>query len=117
MNTLLEVLGQRLLATSVQTVLLTALVWLLCRCVRRLPAGAQCGLWWLVALQAVLGLLWATPLELPLLPAVEALPQVQQASVAHIQAAPLVMMTGLTEFSPSGVVVIGCSSMILFPFA
>ena len=62
---------------------------------RRLPAGAQCGLWWLVALQAVLGLLWATPLELPLLPAVEALPQVQQASVAHIQAAPLVMMTPL----------------------
>ena len=95
MTTLLEVLGDRLLATSVQTVLLTALVWLLCRCVRRLPAGTQCGLWWLVALQAVLGLLWATPLELPLLPAVEALPQVQQASVAHIQAAPLVMMTPL----------------------
>ena len=39
MTTLLEVLGDRLLATSVQTVLLTALVWLLCRCVRRLPAG------------------------------------------------------------------------------
>ena len=38
MNTLLELLGNRLLATSVQTVLLTALVWLLCRYVRRLPA-------------------------------------------------------------------------------
>jgi len=37
METVLELLGNRLLATSVQTVLLTALVWLLCRSVRRLP--------------------------------------------------------------------------------
>lgn len=74
MNTLLELFGSRLLATSVQTVALTALVWLLCRNLRRLPASAQCGLWWLVALQAVLGLLWAAPLQLPLLPALEAAP-------------------------------------------
>ncbi len=93
MNPLFELLGDRLLATSVQTVLLTALVWLLCRYVRRLPASTQCGLWWLVALQAVLGLLWATPLELPLLPAQEAAALVQQTANATPlpAAAPLVM--------------------------
>ncbi|KQO01481.1 hypothetical protein ASF01_17540 [Stenotrophomonas sp. Leaf70] len=96
MDTVLELLGNRLLATSVQTVLLTALVWLLCRCVRRLPAATQCGLWWLVALQAVLGLLWASPLELPVLPAPEALQMVPQAAVAApAAAAPLVVMTPL----------------------
>ncbi len=47
----------RLVATSVQTVLLTALVWSLCRYVRRLSPAAQCWLWWLVALQALVGLL------------------------------------------------------------
>jgi beta-lactamase regulating signal transducer with metallopeptidase domain len=96
MNTLLELLGDRLLATSVQTVALAAVVWLLCRCVRRLPAATQCGLWWLVALQAVLGLLWAAPLELPVLPAVEAAQLAQQAAPAPAAtAAPLVVMTPL----------------------
>lgn len=97
METVLELLGNRLLATSVQTVLLTALVWLLCRSVRRLPAATQCGLWWLVALQAVLGLLWAAPLELPVLPAPEALQVVPQAAAATpaVATAPLVVMTPL----------------------
>lgn len=95
MDTVLELLGNRLLATSVQTLLLTALVWLLCRCVRRLPAATQCGLWWLVALQAVLGLLWASPLELPVLPSAEALQVVPQAAAATQAAAPLVVMTPL----------------------
>ncbi|MQP77741.1 hypothetical protein CQ393_17830, partial [Stenotrophomonas sp. MYb238] len=97
MDSLLELLGNRLLATSVQTVLLTALVWLLCRCVRRLPAATQCGLWWLVALQAVLGLLWAAPLELPVLPAPDAMQLVPQAAAAApaASAAPLVVMTPL----------------------
>jgi len=97
MDTVLELLGNRLLATSVQTVLLTALVWLLCRCVRRLPAATQCGLWWLVALQAVLGLLWAAPLELPVLPAPDAVQLLPQAAAAvpAATAAPLVVMTPL----------------------
>jgi len=97
MDSFLELLGNRLLATSVQTVLLTALVWLLCRCVRRLPAATQCGLWWLVALQAVLGLLWAAPLELPVLPAPDAMQLVPQAAAAApaASAAPLVVMTPL----------------------
>lgn len=58
----------RLGTTSVQTALLVTLVWALCRALPRLPAAAQCWLWWLVSLQAVLGLC-AVPLELALLPA------------------------------------------------
>jgi beta-lactamase regulating signal transducer with metallopeptidase domain len=61
----------RLAATSLQTALLVALVWALCRALPRLPAATQCWLWWTVALQAVLGLV-AAPLELPLLPAMPA---------------------------------------------
>ncbi|MCD9085259.1 M56 family metallopeptidase [Stenotrophomonas sp. SY1] len=86
MNPMLELLGNRLLATSVQTVLLTALVWALCRFVKRLPASTQCALWWLVAVQAVVGLLWAAPLELPVLPAAEAVTVMQQAQAAVPQA-------------------------------
>jgi len=98
MDMLLELFGNRLLATSVQTVALTALVWVLCRRLRRLPASTQCALWWLVALQAVVGLLWwAAPLQLPVLPAVETVALVQPASAveAQVHAAPLVVMRPL----------------------
>lgn len=96
MNPMLELLGNRLLATSVQTALLAGLVWLLCRYVRRLPASTQCALWWLVAVQAVVGVFWASPLELPLLPAVEATPMVAQAASTGTPAtAPLIVMTPL----------------------
>ncbi|WDS34971.1 M56 family metallopeptidase [Pseudoxanthomonas sp.] len=68
MDMIASELLQRLAATSVQTVLLAALVWALCRALPRLPASTQCWLWWSVSLQAVLGLV-ARPLELALLPA------------------------------------------------
>jgi beta-lactamase regulating signal transducer with metallopeptidase domain len=54
----------RLLATSAQTVVLIAAVWALCRYVPRLSPATQCWLWWLVALQALVGLL-AKPVQLP----------------------------------------------------
>lgn len=97
MSMTLELLGSRLLATSVQTALLAGLVWLLCHYVRRLPASTQCALWWLVAVQAVVGLFWASPLELPLLPAVDAAPMVAQAAVtaAPVTTAPLIVMQPL----------------------
>lgn len=97
MSMTLELLGSRLLATSVQTALLAGLVWLLCRYVRRLPASTQCALWWLVAVQAVVGLFWASPLELPLLPAVDAAPMVAQAAVtaAPVTTAPLIVVQPL----------------------
>lgn len=67
MDTFIDSLLDRMLATSVQTALLTAVVWLLCRNVSRLSPSSQCWLWWLVALQAILGLV-ANPVELPWLP-------------------------------------------------
>jgi beta-lactamase regulating signal transducer with metallopeptidase domain len=83
MDLFLDELLRRLATTSVQTALLVALVWSLCRWLRTLPPASQCWLWWLVALQAVIGLC-AAPLELALLPAAA------PASVA-LQAAPALL--------------------------
>ena len=64
-----EVILPRLLAASVQSVLVVALVMLVCKLWPRLSSGVRAGLWWLVALQLVVGLSWSSPLALPLLPA------------------------------------------------
>ncbi|WP_313342400.1 M56 family metallopeptidase [Stenotrophomonas sp.] len=69
MDTLMMELLTRLAWTSVQSAVLVALVWGVCRLLPRLPAATRCRLWWLVALQAVLGLAWSSPLELSVLPA------------------------------------------------
>ena len=71
LTALIEPMLPRLLAASVQSSLLVALVWALCRALPRLSANAHCWLWWLVALQLVIGLVWSSPVALPLLPAVE----------------------------------------------
>ena len=55
--------------TSVQSALLVGLVWGVCRVLPGLPAATRVRLWWLVAVQAVLGLVWSSPLELAVLPA------------------------------------------------
>lgn len=57
----------RLLMTSVQAAVLAAVAWLLCRPALRLSPATQCWLWWLVAMQAVLGLC-VDPVRLPWLP-------------------------------------------------
>ena len=57
----------RLVWTSGQAVLLIGIVWLIGRMWPRLSAALRCTLWWLVGLQLILGLCWATPLQLPLL--------------------------------------------------
>jgi len=59
----------RLIGAVLQSLPLTALVWLLCRFVHRLGPGARCWLWWLVSLQLLAGLVWPAPVRLPLLPA------------------------------------------------
>lgn len=69
MDANLIVLLERLAWTSLQTALLVALVWGVCRAVPSLGAAARCRMWWLVSLQAVLGLFWAQPLQLAVLPA------------------------------------------------
>ena len=75
-----EILLPRLLAATVQSTLFVIVVWALCRALPRLSAAARAGLWWLVALQLVVGVLWSSPLTLPLLPA-EVVEQVQAAPV------------------------------------
>ena len=64
-----QVILPRLLAASVQSFLVVAVVLLVCRLLPRLSSGVRAGLWWLVALQLVVGVLWSSPLALPLLPA------------------------------------------------
>ena len=58
-----------LLAVGLQALLLAALVWVLCRYLPRLDARTRAWLWWLVASQMVVGLVWYAPVALPLLPA------------------------------------------------
>ncbi|MFO3707415.1 M56 family metallopeptidase [Xanthomonas codiaei] len=69
MSPLIESMLWKLGATSVQTAVLVVVVWGLCRGLRRLPAATQTWLWWLVGVQAVVGLLWRDPVQLPVLPA------------------------------------------------
>lgn len=63
-----DTLLPRLLAAGLQSLLVVAAVWLLCRYLR-LSAALRCWLWWFAALQMLIGALWPTPLSLPLLPA------------------------------------------------
>ncbi|RCS29519.1 peptidase M56 [Rhodanobacter denitrificans] len=65
---LADTLLTRLVWTSIQAALLIGVICLLGRCWPRLSAAMRCMLWWLVAAQLLLGLLWHAPLELPLLP-------------------------------------------------
>jgi len=67
MQFFIHVALDRLLATTVQTVPLACLVWALGRFVRRLSPATRCWLWWLVALQALIGLV-ADRIQLPWLP-------------------------------------------------
>ncbi|MBW8376129.1 MAG: M56 family metallopeptidase [Stenotrophomonas sp.] len=69
MDTMMSELLMRLGWTSVQSAVLVALMWGVCRLLPQLPAATRCRLWWLVAAQAVLGLVWSSPLELAVLPA------------------------------------------------
>ncbi len=71
-TTMLIPMLERLGWTSLQTVLLVALVYGMCRALPSLSAATRCRLWWLVSLQAVLGLFWSQPLQLAWLPAPQA---------------------------------------------
>ncbi|MFL6587127.1 MAG: M56 family metallopeptidase [Luteimonas sp.] len=77
-----DILLPRLLAASVQSTILVAVVWALCRLVPRLSAATRCWLWWLVALQLLVGLAWSSPMGLPVLPAEAVQPALQVAQVA-----------------------------------
>jgi len=92
MDMMMSEVLMRLGWTSVQSAVLVALVWGVCRLLPQLPSATRCRLWWLVAAQAVLGLLWSSPLELAVLPApaaVTAPAMALPAFDAAVQAAPV----------------------------
>ena len=98
-----EVILPRLLAASVQSLLVVLAVLLLCRLLPRLSASARAGLWWLVALQLVVGVLWSSPLALPLLPAdsvQQAIPQAVPLASMAVQAGGPVDISGLDGVAP-----------------
>lgn len=66
---LADAMIDRVLAVGLQSLVLAALVWALCRYLPRLDARTRAWLWWLVATQMVVGLVWLAPVALPLLPA------------------------------------------------
>jgi len=101
MQTAMMELLTRLAWTSVQSGVLVALVWGVCRLLPRLPAATRCRLWWLVALQAVLGLVWSSPLELAVLPA----PGIDTGTMAAQPMVPVQMeLTGaMVEVAPPAV--------------
>lgn len=70
---LTDVLLPRLVAATMQSVFLVAIVWALCRYMPHLGAAARCWLWWLVPLQLLTALAWPMPLRLPVLPASDAM--------------------------------------------
>lgn len=74
-----------LVRASLEGALAVALVALLVRAVPSLPPRVRCTLWWAACLKLVLGLVWVSPLELPVLPAAAAaVPGLQaEAAAAH----------------------------------
>ncbi len=100
MDMMMSEVLMRLGWTSVQSAVLAALVWGVCRLVPQLPAATRCRLWWLVAAQAVLGLVWSSPLELAVLPApaaVTAPAMALPAFDAAVQAAPVTYAANAVE--------------------
>ncbi|TQM05706.1 beta-lactamase regulating signal transducer with metallopeptidase domain [Pseudoxanthomonas sp. 3HH-4] len=86
-------LMSRLLAVGLQSLLLAALVWALCRYLPRLDARTRAWLWWLVATQMVVGLVWHAPVALPLLPAEPVAAPVVLAMAAEASASSAPAMT------------------------
>ena len=58
-----------LLRASIDGAIAAGVIWLICRLVPSLPAGARAMLWWCAAAKFVVALLWTSPLPLPVLPA------------------------------------------------
>jgi bla regulator protein BlaR1 len=85
-NQLADIVFNRLAWTSIQALLLIAIVYLLGRGLPQLSAAMRCTLWWLVGAQLLLGMLWHAPLELPLLTSPAPM-------AAAVQVAPAIMPT------------------------
>ena len=75
---------------SVDSAVVVAIVWILCRTLPRLPSATRALLWWCTAAKFVISLVWTTPLLLPVLPATERLggnPAVSVREIAGLQPA------------------------------
>lgn len=66
---LIEATTDALLRSALAGGLLIGAVWLLCRLVPAIPPRVRAALWWTVCLKLLVGCVWLTPVELPLLPA------------------------------------------------
>ncbi len=62
-------LAATLLRASIAGAVVAGGVWLLCRLAPQIPARVRTALWWLVCLKLLVGCVWLSPVELPLLPA------------------------------------------------
>jgi beta-lactamase regulating signal transducer with metallopeptidase domain len=79
-----ETLVAALVRSSLQGAVFIGLVWIVCRLFPRLPASVRCGLWWAACLKLLVGLVWISPVELPLLPAAET----RTVHVSHLSGSP-----------------------------
>ena len=96
LDQLAQALLLRLGWSSLQAVVLIALMALLIRLLPRLPAALRCTLWWLVGLQLMVGLVWHAPLQLPLL-SPSAIQQVADTTATYPTSAPTVASTPFTR--------------------
>ena len=64
LTNVIDIVFVRLAWTVAQATVLIAALWLLGRCLPRLSPAIRCMLWWLVALQLVLGIAVSTPVQL-----------------------------------------------------
>jgi bla regulator protein blaR1 len=64
----LQQVADLLVRNSIHGAVLIALIWIVCRAAPRLPASVRCALWWIASARLVVGMVWLTPVDLPLLP-------------------------------------------------
>ena len=64
-----------LFRASIDGAIAAGVIWLICRLVPSLPAGARAMLWWCAAAKFVVALVWTSPLPVPVLPAAAGLAQ------------------------------------------
>jgi beta-lactamase regulating signal transducer with metallopeptidase domain len=90
-----------LVRSSLQGALFIGGVWIVCRLFPRLPASLRCGLWWAACLKLLVGLVWISPVELPLLPAAARVAPAAETRAFHIENAAAALSAPATEGASS----------------
>ena len=60
---------QRLVVACLSGGIFIGCVWFVCLLIPRLPLATRCWLWWLACLKLLVGLIWTTPVDLPVVSA------------------------------------------------